>query len=523
LNSQFFLNKIEIYLLCAIVLVTLAVFCPVLWHEFVNLDDSVVVYANPHIQSGVTLEAMHWAFTSEFVSNWVPLTMISHMLDVQLFGMNPAGHHFVNVLFHVASSVVLFLFLNKATAAPIKSAAVAVLFALHPLQVEPVAWVAERKDVLSAFFWMLTLYVYVVYSNKPGIARYLTVLSLFALGLLSKPMVVTLPVVLLLLDWWPLGRFDSDSVGNSAFLRRFVRLFVEKIPFFALSACLSAITYLIKQEQGEIVTDLSFMEKVARAFISYCEYIYKMVWPSKLAVYYPVSEALPSTALVVFAVLMFLLITGLVFLARKRSPFLITGWVWYVVALLPVIGLIQSGACTFADRYTYLPIIGLFVMIVWGISQLSEQWQTPREVLVILSAVVLVGMVVISSMQLKHWKNSFTLLSHAIEVTDKNWLALNNLGQAYLSAGRVDDAIWYFDESVKAKPSYVIALVNLGALLAVKNQPEESVAVLKRALLIEPGNNKAKLILYALQASGSVAASQLLNQLDGSAVSIPRR
>ncbi|MDD2735834.1 MAG: tetratricopeptide repeat protein [Desulfuromonadaceae bacterium] len=496
-------RKINLYLLFAIVAVTIVVFSPVLWHEFVNLDDSVVVYENPHVWYGVTVAAVRWAFTSDFISNWVPLTMLSHMLDVQIFGMNPAGHHAVNVLLHVASSVLLFLLLNRATGSPLQSSAVAFLFALHPLQIESVAWVAERKDVLSAFFWMLTLYAYVSYSSKPCGVRYLTVLGFFILGLLSKPMVVTLPVVLLLLDWWPLGRLAPDREGKSAFPSRFVGLCVEKIPFFVLSACLSVITYLVKQKQGEIVTDHSFMERVARAFISYGEYLRKMVWPSKLAVYYPASETLPSTIQAVFALLLFLLITTLVCIARKRSPFLLVGWIWYVVALLPVIGLIQSGACTFADRYTYLPGIGLFVMAVWGGSQLMERWHTQREVIAILSVVVLGGMIMVTSLQLRHWKNSFTLLSHAIEVTDNNWLALNNLGQAYLNAGRVDDALWYFNESVKNRPTYVIALINLGALLSVKNRPDEAFAVISRALLIEPGNDKARLVLQALQTSGS--------------------
>lgn len=498
MKLQLHSHKIDFYLVCTLILITVAVFSPALWHEFVNLDDSVMVYENPYIRSGVTIEAIRWAFASEYVSNWVPLTMISHMLDVQLFGMNPIGHHAVNVLFHVASSVVLFLFLRRATSSPLKSAAVTFLFALHPLQVESVAWVAERKDVLSTFFWMLTLYFYAVYCSKAGIARYLVVLVFFTLGLLSKPMNVTLPVILLLLDWWPLCRYESDIGGSGSFMSRFTGFFVEKIPLFVLSACLSVITYFVKQKQGEIVTDYSFMERVGRAFISYIEYIYKTLWPTKLAVYYPDSGNFPPAIFVVSMILVFLLITIFVIIARKRSPYLITGWAWYVVALLPVIGLIQSGACVFADRYTYIPIIGLFVMIVWGGTQLMESWKTRQEILISVLLVVFAGVITITSLQLKHWKNSFTLLSHAVEVTENNWLALNNLGQAYLKIGRVDDAVWYFTEAITAKPSYVTALVNLAALYEVKNEQLKAREVLLRALQIEPGNEKARLLLSLL-------------------------
>jgi hypothetical protein len=246
LNTSTPINKIDVYLLTALALITVAVFSPVLGHDFVNLDDPVIVYSNPNIQSGLTFDAIRWAFTSAYVSNWVPLTMLSHMLDVQIFGLNPAGHHFVNVLFHVASTLLLFLVLRTATAEPWNSAAVAFLFALHPLNVESVAWVAERKDVLSAFFWMLTLSVYVFYAKKPGLARYLAVLFLFSMGLLSKPMVVTLPAVMLLLDWWPLGRLEQSEAGKE-FHSAFLRLVGEKIPFFLLSVCVSAVTFLVKQ------------------------------------------------------------------------------------------------------------------------------------------------------------------------------------------------------------------------------------------------------------------------------------
>ena len=295
-NIKINTKKLDIYLPFAVALITLAVFSPILRHDFVHFDDPEIVYSNPNIRSGVTLDAVRWAFTESYESNWIPLSWMSHMLDVQLFGMNPAGHHFVNVLFHAASSVFLFLFFKRATNARLRSAAVAFLFALHPLHVESVAWAAERKDVLSAFFWMLTMYAYVLYVEKPGRAGYLTVLGVFFLGLLSKPMVVTLPVVMLLLDWWPLGRFASEAAGKHTSPPACrLKLFVEKVPFFVLSAGSGIITFLVQQSAGEIVTDYTVPERASRALIAYAEYVYKMIWPGKLAVFYPFLEAPPLT------------------------------------------------------------------------------------------------------------------------------------------------------------------------------------------------------------------------------------
>lgn len=521
-----------------IALATLAVFSPVLWHDFVNLDDPVVVYENAHVRAGLTLEGIRWAFTSDFVTNWVPLTMVSHMLDVQLFGMNPAGHHLSSVLFHILSSVLLFLTLSRATAAPFCSAAVALLFALHPLQVESVAWIAERKDVLSAFFWMLTLYAYCRYVARPSAGKYLAVLGTFSLGLLAKPMVVTLPVVLLLCDWWPLGRFTSEVGGPHTTWRRNARLLVEKLPFFGLSAGVSFVTYLLKQTGGEIVTDFSLPVRIGRAFVIYGAYIGKMLWPSKLAVFYPVAESAPAGVAVVVSLLLILLLSWLVFKAKIRYPFLLTGWFWYLVALLPVIGIIQSGASTFADRYTYLPLIGIAIIMVWAGRAIVERWSISRPWAGMIAAGVLTGMIFVTSLQLRHWKDSFTLLTHAIEVTDNNWLALNNLGQAYLNKGRVDDAIWFFNESVKAKPSYVIALVNLGALYSMRNEPARAIDVLWRAVQFEPGNEKARLLLglmylqvgetelamaecRALQTLGSLFVPNLLLEISAKKNSMP--
>ncbi|MBI5847157.1 MAG: tetratricopeptide repeat protein [Nitrospirae bacterium] len=536
LKIQIIFRKLERYLAFAIALITLAVFSPVLWHDFVNLDDPIIVTGNPYIQAGVTLEAIRLAFASAYESNWIPLTWMSHMLDVQMFGMNPAGHHFVSLLLHTASSVLLFLFLKRATKAPLKSAAVAFLFALHPLHVESVAWASERKDVLSTFFLMLTIYFYVLDSEKRSMVRYLAVVSSFIMGLLSKPMVVTLPVVMLLLDWWPLGRLSSDTEGSPPLLKsRFARLCVEKIPLLVLSIGSAIITYSVQKAAGEIVTDYSLIERAARACISYVEYSYRMIWPRGLSVFYPFVEAAPSFVQVCSSVVLLGAITFWVLRLRKSSPYLITGWLWYMVTLLPAIGLVQIGQHSIADRYTYIPLTGLFVIIAWGFPQLVERWQTRQKIIATVSAVGFVVMVTLTSLQLRYWKNSYTLLTHAIEVTENNYLALNNLGLTNLYDKKADDAIRLFKESLKARPSYVIALLNLAAAYSEKNEMGQAIDACIQALRFEPQNERTHLslgIIYLkagqreramgeyryLEAAGSSSALYLLNEINAAMI-----
>ena len=511
-----YLKRYQRYIPLIIALVTLAVFSPVAWDDFVNLDDPIIVTANPHIRSGVTLDSIRWAFTSQCVSNWVPVTMISHMLDVQLFGMHPSGHHMVNLLLHAASSVLFYLFLNRATGKPFRSATAALLYALHPLQVESVAWIAERKDVLSAFFWMLTIYAYLFYCEGRSATRYLTVVGLFIMAMLSKPMTVTLPVVLLLLDWWPLGRCAAEQPGAGTRFRHCGKLLIEKVPLFALSAAVSVVTYLVKEGEGEIVTDFTLPERLLRAFVSYAGYLWKVVWPDRLAVYYPVPVALPSSASVTFSFLLVILISlAVVLLARRDCGYLVTGWFWFIVTLLPVIGLIQSGACLIADRYTYVPLAGLFMAMVWGGAEVAARRRLPPVAEGVISVAAAGVLIALTTRQLQYWQDTLTLLSHAIEVTEDNWLALNNLGQEYLNRGKIDEALWYFSESVRAKPTYVIALVNLAALHAVKNQPDLAVPFLARALKLEPRNEKALTLLLALQASGVPGAVRLREEQQG--------
>jgi len=498
LINSFRTNKYSNYIPFIIILVTFSVFSPVLGDNFINLDDDIFVYANPHLNGGLTPDFFYWAFTTDYAANWAPLTWILHMLNVQFFGMNPCGHHFVNLFLHVGSSFVLYLFLLRATAAPFKSASVAFLFALHPLHVESVAWVAEAKDVLSAFFWMITLYGYKRYTDEPSFFRYSAVLVSFALGLMSKSMVVTLPIVLLLLDWWPFNRFDDVAAGITGKIRHTCKLFVEKLPFFSLSAIVCMITYSAHVNTGDLVTEHPLVERVSRSCISYIEYIEKIIWPSKVAVFYPYIETPPARELVLVSFLILLLVSGAIIYFRKQVPFMIMGWFWFLITLLPVIGLIQVGDYEIADRYTYIPSIGLFIAIIWGISSFLERWQRRRYLVCIMSVSVLCALVTATTISLGYWKNSFTLLAHASEVTEKNWLALNNLGKAYLDSGKIDEAIWCFNEAVRAKPTYTLAMVNLAALYLSKQQYESAQPLIIRALRLDPLNEKARLLLRLL-------------------------
>jgi len=522
-STHYILKKYEAYILPAVTLLTLAVFSQVLWHDFIDFDDPAFVTLNHNIRAGLTAEGVRWAFSSGYMANWMPITWLSHMLDVQLFGLDPAGHHFVNVLIHAASSGLLFMFLRRTTGAPWQSAAVALLFALHPLRVESVAWVAERKDVLSAFFGMVTLYAYARYAEMPGPGRYLVTLASFALGLMAKPMLVTLPVVLLLMDWWPLRRFPEKQ--NST-----IRLIIEKIPFLLLSTCSSIITYMVHQSFGEVFQGYTLWAKIARACVSYVVYLLKMIWPTKLAVIYPFSLYPPSALKVVISACFLLLITVGVIWLRRRSPYLIAGWLWFVVTLLPVIGLVHIGQHSVADRYTYIPLIGVFLMIAWGIPQLTDKLRLQGYAIGILAITILVAMIIGTSLQLRHWKNSYTIFSHAIAVTEGNWVAHNNLGLYVMDKGKIDQAITHFKLSIKAKPSYVPAHINLGVALYRQGDMSGALSSINTALVIEPGNESAHLglgLLYAdqgdmeralieyrkLEATGSPLAAVLLKSI----------
>src|SRR5262245_34421600 len=515
-----------------LVAVTLAVFGQTLTHDFVNFDDHVYVYENPSVIRGLSTEGIIDAFTHTHARNWHPLTTLSHMLDCQLYGLSASGHHLTNVLLHTISVLLLFLVLKQMTAALWQSALVAALFAIHPLHVESVAWVAERKDVLSAVFFMLTLAAYVQYTRVPSALRYLLVALLFALGLMSKPMLVTLPFVLLLLDYWPLGRIGCQK---SAIRRRLPTLITEKLPFFALSA-FSCIATVFAQRQGPNAIDqLPFLWRLENTFVTYVTYIWQMLWPVQLAVFYPHPNGRLPLAEVTAAIALLIGITLFVISLRRTKPYLITGWFWYLGMLVPVIGLVQVGEQAHADRYTYLPQIGLYIIITWTVDRLLLESTCSRRALVgVIAAIAIVSLSARAFGQACYWKNSETLWNHALAVTGENDVAHNNLGFLFLRREELDKAIsefqtaldirsrntqshysigaaliqsnlgnalarkqlWdaaidHLQEAIRLRPDYADAYFNLGSVLFQRGQIDQAIAQWQAALAIRPRDAEA--------------------------------
>ena len=483
-----------VYLL--LILTTLIVFHQLPSYDFINLDDDLFVYENPQVQAGFTKEGVLWAFTTFHPDYWRPLSWLSHMLDCQLFGLRPGLHHLTNLLFHLANSVLLLFILRKMTGSLWHSSFVAALFALHPLHVESVAWVAERKDLLSAFFWLLTIWAYSRYAEHPDLRRYLLVLLFFTLGLMSKPMVVTLPAILLLLDFWPLGRLHVHQVPSMSApgmaKPSVMRLVWEKIPLFALSAATIGVTLLSTKEVGTLKSfDLfPLSTRIANALVSYLSYITKMIWPQHLAVYYPHPGNIPIWQSAGAA---FILVGLSVMAVRawRNRPYLTVGWLWYLVTLSPVIGLVQAGSQAMADRYTYLSLIGIFIMVAWSVPSLLEGWRNRRALLIILATVLLSVLATSTWVQVRHWKNSVTLFQHSIEVTTDNHFARNNLGVALARQGRLDEAIYHYSESLRLKADQGEVHNNLANALAARGDPEEALAHYYKALQIAPDSASA--------------------------------
>jgi len=427
-------KHLTILICLAIVLSTLVVFGQICRHEFISFDDDWYIYDNSHINTGLSIDNILWTFTRDHAGNFHPLTSITHMLDCDIFGLNAGGHHFNNLLIHLASAVLLFLVLKSMTKSIWASAFVAALFALHPLHVESVAWASERKDVLCAFFAFLTLAAYTRYSRKPNLWFYLLTLALFGLGLLSKPMLVTLPILLLLFDYWPFSRLNSKfSILNSI---------IEKIPFLALSVIISIITFSIQKDVG-IVQDLaaySLSSRIENSLVAYMNYIYKLFAPVNLAIFYPFPPTGWSSLRAGGAFLLLLCITILVlWLARKR-PWLAVGWFWFVISLIPVIGLVQVGLQTWADRYTYLSYTGLFIIIAWGVPQLLPEFRYKKQFLASSAVLLLLVLAILTSIQAGYWQNNITLYQHATKAVKNNWWAHRSLGQEYAKQGKLDQA-----------------------------------------------------------------------------------
>jgi Flp pilus assembly protein TadD len=497
-KSQYF-NKVIV--VCLLLLaVTLATYVQVSKHDFVSLDDDIYVTENYHVRAGLTSAGIVWAFSFTDSPYWHPLTWLSHMLDCQLYGVRPSMHHLTNVVLHLANSLLLFLVLYQMTGALWKSCFVAALFALHPLNVESVAWVTERKNLLSTIFWLLTMVFYVRYSRKPGLARYSLVVTFFALGLMAKPMLVTLPFVLLLLDYWPLGRFPIQQVDSDTRTETvnatipasqrttYVSLILEKVPLLILSVLSVSLTSLSVQRSGILIsTTLVPMKlRIANGIVSYARYIGKLIWPQELAVFYPYPSMVPLWQSVGAG----LLLTGISFLvirAWRKLPYLCIGWFWYLGTLIPAIGLVQAGQWpAMADRFTYVPAIGLFVMLAWSIPHVLTKWRYRRIGLALVAGAVLAASMILTWIQLHHWKNSVTLFQQALKVTANNYLAYNNLGNVLDREGKVNQAIDHYVKALQINPNFPSAHYNLGYALSRQGKIDEAIAHYSKALQINP-------------------------------------
>ncbi len=523
-------NKYCIFLVClTLVLTTLTAFWQVRHHEFINFDDDLYIYDNSYVKAGLTRQGLVWALTKAHAYNWHPLTWLSHMLDCELYGLDAGGHHFTNVLFHTANAVLLFLLLNRITGRLWSSAFVAAAFALHPLHVESVAWASERKDVLSTLFWILTMWAYVRYAERGGVGRYLLVALALGLGLMAKQMLVTLPFVFLLLDYWPLGRLKFKGQSYSNYTRSVVSVSVsrciwEKVPLLVLSVAAGAIVYLIQERTGLVktVTQYPLLYRIGNALVTYIAYIGRMFWPSRLAVFYPHPGSTLPLWQVAGAVLLLVVITVFVMLRLRQNPYLAFGWLWYVGTLVPVIGLVQVGLQASADRYTYMPLTGLFIIIAWGIPELLARLRYREAILSLFSVMLLSALGVTTWYQARHWRDSITLYEHAKAVVPNNRWAYNALGQVlgkqnrfdeavmnltkaleikpdYLEArcnlgivlnnqGRVDEAVEHFTKTLQIKPDFVIALRGMAQVLLQQGRGEEAVMHYRRALQVEPRN-----------------------------------
>ncbi len=486
----------------ALVLACFAVYGRTLSHAFVNFDDNLYVTENPQVQAGLHLQSAAWAFTTDKALYFHPLTWMSHMLDCSLYGLHPWGHHLTNLLFHSAASVLLFLALRLMTGALWPSAAVAALFAVHPLHVESVAWIAERKDVLSAFFWMLALGAYGLYVRRRGAVRYAAVTAAFVLGLMSKPMVVTLPFALLLLDYWPLGRVDRTApLGSVA--GKTAGLAAEKIPLFLITAvsCASTLVMQIGGNNLSFGQNVPFAARGANALVVYALYVVKMVWPSGLAVYYPHPLGRPAWQ-IAGATVALAAITLFCLREARRRPYLIVGWLWYLGTLVPVIELVQAGKFSHADRYTYLPSIGVFIMAAWGVADLAAAWRVPRSAVAAASGVAIVMLTACAFVQTGYWHDNKTLFSHAVAVGQESSIAFTNLGKVAAEEGRYDEAKAYLNRALELDPGYGNALNDLGTLAVNEGRYDDAETLLKKALNL---NQKDVEALYNL---GVVAKSK---------------
>jgi tetratricopeptide (TPR) repeat protein len=497
-------NKNVYFIMAAFSLVIVAVYSPILFNGFVSYDDPLYVYENEVVKAGLTYRGLVWAFTTFHSYNWHPLTWLSHMVDVQLFGLNPAGHHLMNLLFHLANTLLLFGVLRKMTGAVWRSLTVAALFAIHPLHVESVAWVAERKDVLSTFFWLLAIWAYVDYARAGKKHSYLLVMLFLVLGLMAKPMLVTFPFVLLLLDYWPLGRIgpepsDADGAVVQSQGKTLSYLLLEKVPFLTIALASSAVTYFVQKKGGAVLYASSFSENLGNALISYVKYLAKTVWPHPLAVLYPFDPDEITLWRVAGAALFLALLSFLLLRQAKRRPYIAVGWLWYLVTLVPVIGFVRIGQHAIADRYTYVPLIGLFIIAAWGINDLRVRFQLNRGIIISLATVVFTVLAILTVRQERYWRNGITLFEHAIAVTENNFTAHKNLGLAYGRLGNVEKArseerisrMLGYQYKIKVFPNDYEAHYNLGIAYSDLGRFSDAIREYQTAIALNPNYAQA--------------------------------
>jgi Tfp pilus assembly protein PilF len=496
-HKDTFINvRLDILVCLFLVIATFFVYWQVRNFSFVNYDDHQYVTENRNVQDGLTLKSIAWAFTTVHMSNWHPLTWLSHMLDYQLYGMNPGKHHLTNVLFHILNTLLLFLVFRRMTGELWKSGFVAALFALHPLHAESVAWIAERKDVLSTFFWMLTMWCYALYVEHSERDRYLLVVLFFILGLLAKPMLVTLPFILLLFDYWPLNRFQFGSSGDGSYSKQKsfnFGLIWEKIPLFLLSTASCVVTYSVQQSGGAVTTldAIPFNIRIANAVLSYVSYIGKIVWPYKLAVLYPYPEAMPFwevTGACLVLVFISLLSIGLI----RKSPYFAVGWCWFLGALVPVIGLVQVGLQAMADRYTYVPLIGLSIIIAWGVPDILAGLRHKRIIFAIFTIFVILAIMIFTWFQVSRWKNSITIFENAIDVTKNNYVAHHKLGEALAVQGETGKAIRHYSEALRIKPDFIAPHLNIGVTLRETGKLNEAIDHFSTVLRLKSDSVEAR-------------------------------
>jgi protein O-mannosyl-transferase len=501
-----------VFLVCiTLAVIVLAVYWQVGNHMFIVFDDGGYVTANDNVLSGMTGENIIWAFTSFDEGNWHPITWLSHMADVQFYGTNPRGHHFTSVAIHILSSLLLLILLFRLTCSLLKSSFVAALFALHPLHVESVAWVAERKDVLSALFWFLSLIMFSEYVAKKRHVAYILSLSFFVLGLMSKPMLVTLPIIMLLMDYWPYKRYQYDKMEQMPWvhLDKTIPLIKEKLPFFVCSLLSGVITVYAQNIGGALKTleNVSIGFRIENALIAYVKYIYKTFWPLELAVFYPLPTAFPLWQ-IIGSVTLLILVSIVTIRGMRNYPYLFVGWFWFLITLLPVIGLIQVGMQSMADRYTYIPLIGLFIMIAWGVPHFSNFMRIRERLLVLSASLVIIISAVLTWNQIGLWHDGISLFQHAILHTTDNFVAHNALGATLERKGELGAAIKEFEEALRIRPNDEYTHYNLGNVLAEINYLDAAINEYEETLRINPNNENAHNNLgFALFRKGNLNAA----------------